>query len=70
MWAALDWPIGKLGAGYLASAHTIEFLLLTLLAGSGAAPQRAGRGVGRVLRRRDRGVTGCSAGWPGRSADC
>ncbi len=33
MWAALDWPIGKLGAGYLASAHTVEFLLLTLLAG-------------------------------------
>jgi putative membrane protein len=33
LWAALDWPIGKLAAGYLASAHTLEFLLLTLLAG-------------------------------------
>ncbi len=32
LWAALDWPIGKLAAGYLASAHTLEFLLLTLLA--------------------------------------
>ena len=26
----LDWPIGKLGAGYLASVHTLQFLLLTL----------------------------------------
>ncbi len=31
--ATLDWPIGKLGAGYLASVHTLQFLLLTLLAG-------------------------------------
>jgi cytochrome c oxidase assembly factor CtaG len=29
----LDWPIGKLGAGYLASIHTGQFLLLTLAAG-------------------------------------
>jgi cytochrome c oxidase assembly factor CtaG len=29
--ATLDWPIGKLGAGYLASVHTGQFLLLTLL---------------------------------------
>src|ERR1017187_161159 len=27
----LDWPIGKLGAGYLASVHTGQFLLLTLV---------------------------------------
>jgi len=27
----LDWPLGKLGAGYLASVHTVQFLLLTLL---------------------------------------
>jgi cytochrome c oxidase assembly factor CtaG len=31
--ATLDWPIGKLGAGYLASVHTVQFLLLTLVAG-------------------------------------
>lgn len=24
-----DWPLGKLGAGYLASAHTAQFVLLT-----------------------------------------
>lgn len=30
---ALDWPVGKLGAGYLASVHTLQFLLLTLLIG-------------------------------------
>lgn len=28
---ALDWPLGKLGAGYLASVHTLQFLMLTLL---------------------------------------
>lgn len=28
--ATLDWPIGKLGAGYLASVHTGQFLLMTL----------------------------------------
>ncbi len=33
MLAVLDWPIGKLGAGYLASVHTLQFLLLTLLVG-------------------------------------
>jgi cytochrome c oxidase assembly factor CtaG len=27
----LDWPLGKLGAGYLASVHTVQFLTLTLL---------------------------------------
>ena len=27
----LDWPIGKLGAGYLASVHTLQFLMLSLL---------------------------------------
>lgn len=31
--ATLDWPLGKLGAGYLASVHTVQFLLLTLLVG-------------------------------------
>ena len=29
----LDWPVGKLGAGYLASVHTFQFLMLTLLVG-------------------------------------
>ena len=29
--ATLDWPLGKLGAGYLASVHTVQFLMLTLL---------------------------------------
>src|SRR5690606_33849183 len=28
-----DWPIGKLGAGYLASVHTVQFLMLTLVVG-------------------------------------
>jgi len=31
LWAALDWPIGAL-AGYLASAHMLQYLLTTLLA--------------------------------------
>lgn len=33
-WIASDWPLGTLGAGYLASAHMAQFLLYTL----GAAP--------------------------------
>ncbi len=32
LWIALDWPIGALGAGYLASAHMVQFLLLALIA--------------------------------------
>lgn len=32
LWAALDWPVGALGAGYLASAHMVQFLLVALVA--------------------------------------
>ncbi len=32
LWAALDWPIGALGAGYLVSVHTISYILLALVA--------------------------------------
>lgn len=31
VWQALDWPIGPLAAGYLASAHAVQFLALALL---------------------------------------
>lgn len=31
-WVASDWPIGTLGAGYMASAHMTQFLLYTLVA--------------------------------------
>lgn len=31
-WLASDWPLGTLGAGYLASAHMVQFLLYTLVA--------------------------------------
>jgi putative membrane protein len=30
-WVATDWPLGTLGAGYLASAHMTQFLLYTLV---------------------------------------
>ena len=30
VWLLLDWPIGALGAGYLASVHTVQFLGLAL----------------------------------------
>ena len=30
-WVASDWPLGTLGAGYLASAHMTQFLLYTLV---------------------------------------
>jgi putative membrane protein len=32
LWVALDWPLGALGAGYLASAHMMQFLLIGLVA--------------------------------------
>lgn len=31
LWATLDWPVGTLGAGYLASVHMIQYLLLALV---------------------------------------
>lgn len=30
LWLALDWPLGALGAGYLASVHMVQFVLITL----------------------------------------
>ena len=32
LWGANDWPLGTLGAGYLASAHMAQYLLTTLVA--------------------------------------
>ncbi|MCY3599878.1 MAG: cytochrome c oxidase assembly protein [Gemmatimonadetes bacterium] len=32
LWIALDWPVGALGSGYLASVHMVQFLLIALLA--------------------------------------
>jgi putative membrane protein len=32
IWIALDWPVGALGAGYLASFHTITYILLSFVA--------------------------------------
>lgn len=32
LWAATDWPVGALGAGYLASVHMLQFMLYTLVA--------------------------------------
>jgi putative membrane protein len=32
LWMALDWPLGTLGAGYLLSAHALQFLLIVYLA--------------------------------------
>ncbi|HUF94794.1 MAG TPA: cytochrome c oxidase assembly protein, partial [Acidimicrobiia bacterium] len=31
-WLASDWPLGTLGAGYLASAHMTQFILYSLVA--------------------------------------
>ncbi len=32
LWGALDWPLGALGASYLASVHVLQFLLIALVA--------------------------------------
>jgi cytochrome c oxidase assembly factor CtaG len=31
LWIALDWPVGTLGAGYLASVHMVQFLLIAMV---------------------------------------
>lgn len=33
LWLATDWPLGALGAGYLATAHMLQYMLYTLVAG-------------------------------------
>jgi putative membrane protein len=59
LWAALDWPIGALGSGYLASVHMVQFLLIAVTAPPllllglprGALERFATlSGVGRVVR--------------------
>ncbi|WP_334142275.1 cytochrome c oxidase assembly protein [Rhabdothermincola sp.] len=32
LWLATDWPLGTLGAGYLATAHMVQYMLYTLVA--------------------------------------
>jgi putative membrane protein len=32
LWLALDWPLGALGSGYLASVHMLQFLLVAQIA--------------------------------------
>lgn len=32
LWIALDWPVGALGSGYLASVHMVQFLMIALIA--------------------------------------
>jgi cytochrome c oxidase assembly factor CtaG len=58
-WLSLDWPLGPLAAGYLASAHALQFLMLTMVVSPliliGLEPGLASRpeptGVrGRILR--------------------
>jgi putative membrane protein len=31
LWIAADWPLGPLGAGYLVSVHTLQYLLFTMV---------------------------------------
>lgn len=65
LWVALDWPVGALGAGYLASVHMVQFLLIALAAApalvGGLSPHAAaaltsGR-AGAILERLTRPVT-------------
>ena len=32
LWASLDWPLGALGAGYLLSIHTTQYVVITCIA--------------------------------------
>jgi putative membrane protein len=31
LWLSLDWPLGPIAAGYLASAHSLQFLIVTMI---------------------------------------
>ncbi len=71
LWIGLDWPLGTLGAGYLASAHMVQFIIIVLAATpllvlglpqGDAAAAGAGAGVGLAV---DAGA-GPAAGVPGR----
>ncbi len=53
LWAALDWPIGALGSGYLASVHMVQFLLIAV-----AAPPLLLLGLPRGALERFVGVPG------------
>ncbi len=67
VWAALDWPIGTLGGGYLASMHSVQWLLLSQVAPPFlilGVPPEAWRWLatfprwGRVLHRAAGGIFG------------
>lgn len=51
LWIALDWPVGALGAGYLASVHMVQFLLSALV-----VPPLLLMGVPPTVRSRLHGV--------------
>ena len=61
LWIALDWPIGALGSGYLASIHMVQFLVIALLAPPllliGLSPARLERGSRRPWFAAIRAVT-------------
>ena len=64
LWIALDWPVGTLGAGYLASVHMLQFLsiamtipLLLLLGIPPAVLRRAADRAPAVLARVGRALT-------------
>lgn len=61
LWAALDWPIGTLGAGYLASVHMVQFLLIVFYAPPlillGLRPDRDDATARAAHSRLRRGVT-------------
>lgn len=55
LWLALDWPLGALGASYLATAHAVQFFLLAMVVPPlllrGVAPT-LGATIGATLARR------------------
>jgi putative membrane protein len=55
LWAALDWPLGPLGAGYLLAAHTLQYVAVTGVAAplllAGVRPALAAGDVSAALGR-------------------
>ena len=56
LWISLDWPLGPIAAGYLVSAHALQFLIVTMFASpflligsrTGFVEHLAARGPGRA----------------------
>lgn len=61
LWVTLDWPVGPLGAGYLVSVHTGQFLMLAMIIPPLALLGLDRDGIARSLEGRPRALRAVGA---------